>query len=113
LGVIVPPAQKVVFEKYDAGDAKDIQNLDEGTNKDVMAAGGAVPAPDDNGHRSRPFGSNSTSRSGAGAGLNTLRDGIRDGVQEFRQGVRDVVKSVTGRGDDHEDTSAGSAAESP
>ena len=101
-----------VGERHSLEDPKD-QDADEGTNKDVMAADGVVEASADNGHRPRPFGSNSTSRSGGGAGLNTLRDGIRDGIQGFREGVRNVVKTVTGRGVDHDDSTAGSADESP
>ena len=86
-----------VGERHSLEDPKD-QDADEGTNKDVMAADGVVEASADNGPRPRPFGSNSTGRTGGGAGMNTLRDGIRDGIQGFREGVRNVVKTVTGRG---------------
>jgi hypothetical protein len=92
---------------------RDVQDADKGTNKDVMATDGAIEAPDDNGPRPRPFGSNFTGRTGGRAGMNTLRDGIRDGIEGFREGVRNVVRTVTGRTDTHDDGSAGGAAESP
>jgi hypothetical protein len=97
-----------VGERQSVEDPKD-QDADEGTNTDVMAADGVVEAPADNGHRPRPFGSNSTSRIGGGAGLNTLRDRIRDGIHGFR----DVIETVTRRGNDHDDSTAGSVNESP
>jgi hypothetical protein len=103
----------VVEEKHRVEEPKDTQNLDEGNNKDVMTTDDAVQGSDHDGRPSGPFGSNSTGRSGGGAALKTVRNGIRDGIEGLREGVRNVVKTVTGRGDDHVDSSTGSAEESP
>jgi hypothetical protein len=101
-------------ERHGVEGPNDVQDADEGTNTDVMAADeSAVEAPGADGRRPSPFGSNSMSRYGGGAGLNTLRDGIRDRIHGFREGVRDVVRTVTGRGVDHDDSTPGSADESP
>jgi hypothetical protein len=102
-----------VNETRRAADANDGQDADEGTNRDVMATDGAATGPSNDGHRTRLFGGDSTSRSGGGAGQTTLREGIRDGVEAFREGVRNVVKTVAGRGDNHDDSTTGSAEESP
>jgi hypothetical protein len=91
----------------------DVQDPDAGTNKNVMAADGAVEAPENDMHRPPLAGGNSTTRNAGGAGLTTLRQGIRDGIREFRDGVRDAVRTVTGRGDDHSDSTPSNAGETP
>jgi hypothetical protein len=102
-----------VQERRGGEDQRDVQDADKGTNNDVMATDGAIEAPDDNGPRPRPFGSNSTGRTGGRAAMSTLRDGIRDGIAGFRDGVRNVVKAVTGNADTHDDGTTGGVAESP
>lgn len=54
-----------------------------------------------NTNRPRLFGEKSGDQSG-GDSVKNVRDGVHDGIQGFRDGVRNVVKTVTGRGNDHD-----------
>ena len=93
--------------------SKEVQDADAGTNQNVMAADGAAETANNDLHRPRMPGGDSTARSAGGAGLTSLQQGIREGIREFRNGVRDAVKSVTGRGDDRAGANPGADGESP
>ncbi len=54
-----------------------------------------------NTNRPRLFGEKFGDQSG-GDSVKNVRDGVHDGIQGFRGGVRNVVKTVTGRGNDHD-----------
>ena len=107
-----PPAP-VIEEKQPDLTVKQGEDADEGTNEGVMAVDGVTDQRGGNQHGPRSDGANSHSQNIGGAGLSTLREGISDGIEGFREGVRKAVKTVTGRGDDHDDSATDSADESP
>jgi hypothetical protein len=58
-------------------------------------------SPKANTNRPRLFGEKSGDQTDGDNSVKNVRDGVHDGIQGFRDGVRNVVKTVTGRGDDH------------
>jgi hypothetical protein len=92
-----------------AADVDELQDPDDGTNKNVMAdQGGTQPSVGEK-HQPRLFGGNPA----RGAEPATLRQGIRDGIREFRDDVRTVVNTVTGQTADKEGANAPAGGESP
>ncbi|RDH78340.1 hypothetical protein DVS77_10600 [Mycolicibacterium moriokaense] len=89
----------------------DTRDTDDGTNADVMADRADADRFDANRRRPPLFGSNSTGASDGSLAPNLLsggvREGIRSGLRGFGKEVRSVVKTVTGRGDGHDDSPTG------